>query len=179
MAPPSSDPPVARRGHVIEDATMRLEFLATAAETEGRLHEMRVRYAPNTAFPPAHHHPSQEERFIVEQGRLRFVLNGREHEVTAGEEIVVPARTVHRVRNPGEDPAIAVWQTRPALRTAEFLERATAAQATGDLVGLLATVQRYGDVYRLAVRPRWVTAPAVRALGTVARTLPRGRQRAR
>jgi mannose-6-phosphate isomerase-like protein (cupin superfamily) len=166
----------ARAGQVVEDGTLRLEYTATAAETGGALHEMRARYAPGSAYPPAHLHPAQEERFVVEQGRLLFDVDGRERSVVVGEEIVIPRGAVHRVRNDGTEPAVAIWQTRPALRTGEFLARATEARTTGDLLELAAVVEAHADVYRLAVRPRRLSAGAVRVLAAVARLRARSRR---
>jgi mannose-6-phosphate isomerase-like protein (cupin superfamily) len=170
------------RGQVIEDDTLRLEFTVTAAETAGQLHEMWARYAPESPYPPAHHHPGQRERFIIEEGQLLFDVDGDERLVGPGEEIVIPAGAVHRVRNPGADPAVAVWQTRPALRTGEFLLEVTAAMREGGVLRLAAVVDEYGDVYRLATRPRRVSSGAVRTLAGLSRTAQRirgsGHQRA-
>lgn len=159
------------RGQIIADESLTLEFTATARETGGALHEMRARYAPGSPFPPAHHHPFQEERFRVEEGELVFDIDGVEHVVDAGEEISVPRRAVHRVRNGGAVPAVALWQTRPALRTGEFLERVSRAQEAGNALHLLAVVGEFHDVYQLAVRPRRLTAGAVKLLVPVARRL--------
>ena len=70
--------------------------------------------------PPRHHHPEQDERFVVLEGELTFELDGTPHVVGAGEDIEVPRETVHRVWNSGGTTARATWQVRPALRTAEM-----------------------------------------------------------
>jgi quercetin dioxygenase-like cupin family protein len=159
---------MAHRGQVIDDGTLRLELTATAADTDGRLHEMRARYAPGSPMPPAHLHPAQQERFTVTAGRLRFDIDGATHWVGVGEEIIVPPGAVHQVSNPHEEPAEVIWQTTPALRTGEFLEAVSAARAEGGLLRLLAVVADHDDVYRLAVRPRWLTGALVRVVGGLA-----------
>lgn len=161
------------RGQVLADDSLTLEFTATASDTDGALHEMRARYAPGAPFPPAHHHPGQDEHFRVEAGELVFDVDGKEQVVGAGGDITIPRGAVHRVRNAGTVPAVALWQTRPALRTGEFLERVTQARTAGGVLHLLAVVGEYDDVYRLAVRPRWLTAGAVRLLAPLARTRTR------
>jgi mannose-6-phosphate isomerase-like protein (cupin superfamily) len=161
------------RGQVIEDDTLRLEFTATSADTDGALHEMRARYAPHGGFPPAHLHPHQEERFLIERGRLLFEVDGHLRSVAVGEQIVVPRGAVHRVRNAGDEPAVALWQTRPALRTGEFLTCAVAARDGGGVLRLAAVVDEHRDVYRIAVRPRWLTTRSVRALAAIDRLVGR------
>ena len=140
-------------GTVLDDGALRLEFLVTGASSEGALHEMRAIYAPDSPLAIAHLHPAQDERFEVLEGELLFVVDGDERRVHAAETIHIPRGSVHQVRNPGAVPAIAVWQTRPALRTGEFLVAAAAARAGGDLDALLEVVAAYDDVFVLADQP--------------------------
>jgi mannose-6-phosphate isomerase-like protein (cupin superfamily) len=141
-------------GTVIDDGSLRLEFLVTAATSDGALHEMRATYGPESPLAVAHLHPAQDERFEVLEGELLFVVDGHERRVGAGETIDVGRGSVHQVRNPGSVPAVAIWQTRPALRTGEFLEAAAAARQRGDLDALLGVVAAYADVFVLADQPR-------------------------
>ena len=134
---------------VLDSGTVRLEFTTTTAE----LHEMRATYAPGSPFPPAHQHPAQTERFAVHEGTLLFLVDGVERTVGAGEVIEVSPGAVHQVRNPGELPAVATWQTRPALRTAEFHCAIAAARDSGDVGQLLGVVEEYSDVFVLAAQP--------------------------
>ena len=134
---------------VLDSGTVRLEFTTTTPE----LHEMRATYAPGSPLPPAHLHPAQTERFTVHEGALLFLVDGVESTVGAGEVIEVPPGAVHQVRNPGEVPAVATWQTRPALRSGEFHCAIAAARESGDVGQLLATVEEYADVFVLAPQP--------------------------
>ena len=140
-------------GTVIGDGMLRLEFLVTGASSQGALHEIRATYAPESPLAVAHFHPAQDERFEVLEGELLFVVDGNERRVGAGETLDIPRGSVHQVRNPGTFPAVADWQTRPALRTGEFLEAAAAARATGDLDALLEVVAAYDDVFVLGDQP--------------------------
>lgn len=158
-----------RRGLVLDDGTLRLEFLRTVAETGGELHEMRARYAPNSPWPPAHHHPAQEERFLVREGQLEFRLDGETRRVAAGQEVTVPAGVVHQARNDADVPAVAIWQTRPAGRTAAFYQAIHGAQVHGTLLDVARVVDAYDDVFRLDIRPRRIVRGAVTALACVAR----------
>lgn len=140
-------------GKVYDTAGVRLEVLTTGVESDGALHAMRVTYQPGSPLPPAHLHPAQDERFEVLSGELTFVLDGEERIVGAGEAIDVPRGTVHQVRNAGEVPASATWETRPALRTAEFHDAVHVATAAEDWDGLLATLREHRDVFVLSPDP--------------------------
>ena len=134
---------------VLDSGTVRLEFTTTTPE----LHEMRATYQPGSPLPPAHLHPAQTERFTVHEGALYFLVDGVESTVAAGEVIEVPPGAVHQVRNPGEVPAVATWQTRPALRSADFHCAIAAARESGDVGQLLGVVEEYSDVFVLAPQP--------------------------
>lgn len=140
-------------GEVYDDGTIRLEVVVSAAESDGQLHEMRATYAAGSPLPPAHLHPDQDERFEVHEGALRFLLDDEEHVVEAGHGIDIPRGTVHQVHNPGEVPAVASWQTRPALRTGEFHASLDATRRAEDWDGLLATLRDFPDVFRMVPDP--------------------------
>lgn len=89
---------------------------------EPDLLEMEAAYEGTGPLPPPHHHPSQEERFTVLEGRVRTIIAGEPRIYEAGESFDVPAGTTHQMG--GEGPARIHWEVRPALRTAEFFERA-------------------------------------------------------
>jgi mannose-6-phosphate isomerase-like protein (cupin superfamily) len=140
-------------GAVYDAGPVRLEVTATGADTHGELHEMRATYAPRSPSPPAHHHPAQDERFEVLEGTLTFVVDGVTREVGAGSTIDIPAGAVHQVRNAGDEPAVALWQTRPASRTGEFHAAIHAATVAEDWDELLDVLRRYDDVIRLDPPP--------------------------
>lgn len=139
---------------VFENGAVRLEVTVTAEDSGGELFEMRGVYQPDSPFPPAHLHPDQDERFMVREGALTFVVDGRETVVTAGESIDLPRGSVHQARNAGTVPAIVTWQTRPALRTGDFHREMHRCLAARDWPGLGAALEGYGDVFRLAPAPQ-------------------------
>jgi quercetin dioxygenase-like cupin family protein len=167
------DSVMTQRGLVLDDGTLRLEFVRTVAETAGELHEMLARYAPRSPWPPAHHHPSQDERFLVTEGCLRFRLDGEARRVDAGDELVIPAGVVHQARNDADVPAVAVWQTRPAGRTAAFHCAIHEARTRGTLLDVARVIDAYSDVFRLNIRPRPLVRSAVWTLARVARLVDR------
>jgi mannose-6-phosphate isomerase-like protein (cupin superfamily) len=140
-------------GNVYEGGPVRLEFLRTAAETDGALHEMRATYEAGSPVPPVHLHPAQDERFEVLEGALTFVVDDVEAIVAAGDTIEVPRGAVHQVHNGGGVPAVAIWQTRPALRTGEFHDELHVATAAEDWDRLGAILRGYADVFVMVPDP--------------------------
>ncbi len=84
--------------------------------------KMEGSYSGEGGLPPEHLHPRQDEHFVVLEGAVRAVVQGEERRYVAGEEFDIPARTRHQMA--GDGPARVHWEVRPALRTAEFFERA-------------------------------------------------------
>jgi quercetin dioxygenase-like cupin family protein len=150
---------VANAGDVLENpfTGQDLTFRRTTAETEGELLEVESSWAGGRNEPPEHHHPYQEERFVVLEGELRARVAGAEQTVRAGETLDVPAGTPHTMWNPGPHRARAVWQTRPALKTEAFFEMVwglAQAAKTNDRHGptpdeAAAMMRQYSDEFRL------------------------------
>ncbi len=66
-----------------------------------------LRLAPNAEIAE-HHHPFFDENMILEQGSVTAVLNGTTYELHAGDVVVIPAGTVIRGRNTGNQEARVV-----------------------------------------------------------------------
>jgi mannose-6-phosphate isomerase-like protein (cupin superfamily) len=98
-------------------AQTRTVFRATAASTDGAYVEIEATYPPDSAKPPLHLHPSQEEHFTVLSGRLHTVVDGQERDIGPGEELVVPPGTSHQMWAIADEPTQVLWRTTPALRT--------------------------------------------------------------
>lgn len=113
---------MARIGEVLHDGQEQIEFLATAASTDGKFVQCRSRVAPGRPAPPEHSHPNQEERFTVERGRFGYILGDRRLEAGPGDVIVVPPGTNHTWWNAGTDELSALGEVSPALRFEDFVE---------------------------------------------------------
>ena len=150
--------------------TSRVWYLQTAQSSHGAVHEQRVEYLPGSPFPPDHYHPTQDEDFEVESGRMLFVVDGEERIVEAGGTLHIPRGTPHRARNASTtESAVVRWETRPALRTTTFFS--TAARL-GDGMGLLdAALLAHG--FRDVFRPTGVKRVLVPLIGRVAHLVGR------
>jgi quercetin dioxygenase-like cupin family protein len=72
---------------------------------------------------PTHLHPSQEERFTVLDGRIRFKAGGRTFVVEPDDEtVVVPPGVKHSFKNVGDSEGHIRADVRPALDLQETLE---------------------------------------------------------
>ena len=106
--------------------------------------ELDASYPGDAPLPPAHLHPSQDERFEVLEGAVRVIVDGAERRYAAGEAFDVPAGTPHQMT--GDGPARVRWLVRPALRTAEFFEGLYGGRAGREG---LAFVEDFADEIRL------------------------------
>lgn len=111
-----------KAGDVLDEGAEQIEFLATSEDTNGQFIRCRAKVAPSRPAPPEHSHPTQEERFHVESGRLGYVLGDRRLEAGPGETVVVPPGTNHTFWNAGMDELSVVSEIHPALRFEDFVE---------------------------------------------------------
>jgi quercetin dioxygenase-like cupin family protein len=105
------------------------ERLTVTVDTPELL-EVAAEWSPGAAPPPSHRHPSQDERFTLAEGELTAEVGGTTRVLHAGDVLEIPRGTAHRMWNSGDGPVRATWQTRPALRTAQFWRAMTAARQT-------------------------------------------------
>lgn len=155
-----------------ETATSRVWFLRTADDSDGEVHEQRVEYLPGSPFPPYHFHPSQDERFEVESGRMLFIVDGAEHVLEAGDTLEIEKGTPHKARNPFAESATVRWETRPALRTTEFFDMSNQlGDEMGPLHGAL-LAHEYRDVFRTTGALGAVVLPAAGLARLLGRRLP-------
>ncbi len=155
--------------------TMR--FLLTAADTDGELLRIETVNPPSGIPEPTHVHPHQETSAEVLSGSLRFVVDGSEQRVRAGEKITIPAGAPHHFASDGDVDAVAIQEARPALRLAEFFETYFELARRGELddrgrpsiLRFAALGPQFASEMRL-VQPPWPVQRALFALlGPLAR----------
>lgn len=72
---------------------------------------LQLVYAPGSASVPEgtlHRHKGREWGYVV-SGTLRVEVAGEVADLRAGDSISFPSTAVHRLSNPGDEPAHAVW----------------------------------------------------------------------
>lgn len=94
-------------------------FTATASSTDGDYVEIEATYPPNSAPPPLHLHPSQDETFTVLAGSMQGVCGEEDFTIAVGDVLEVKRGTPHKMWATG-DGAVMRWRTAPALRTGEM-----------------------------------------------------------
>ena len=117
---------MAQAGQVIENPVSgeRITFNKTAADTNGELLSITLELSPDGAVPGLHVHPSQEERFEIVSGRMKFRKGMKTIVAEAGDVVTVEPGTAHKFQNAGDEPVVANVEVRPALRMEELFETA-------------------------------------------------------
>jgi hypothetical protein len=113
-------------------------------------------------------HPAQEERFEVISGTMKFRLGHKKIIAEAGDVVVVPAGSVHKFANAGEEPAHVRVEVRPALKMEQLFETTVALAHEGRCNGkgmpkpldLALFVREYATEVRAPFPP----APVVKAV---------------
>ncbi len=170
-------------GDVIENPVTghRYEVVHSGRDTAGALLEMLAVFPPGVPEPPDHCHPRQEERFELLEGTLELRVAGVRRQLRAGESLVIPAGTRHAMWTTPTTSARARWQTRPALRSADFF--ATAARlaregrlrsnGTPNLWDAALLLRTYRDEFRLGSPPPVLQGVVFGILAAVARLMGR------
>jgi uncharacterized cupin superfamily protein len=127
-------------------------LLATAASTDGAYVEVEATYPPNSAKPPLHLHPAQEEQFTVVSGSLEVISGEESFTVKAGDAFGVPRGTPHQMWAT-EDGAVLLWRTTPALRTDAMFcglwEVARDGDWSPDPMKLFEVISAHGEEFQL------------------------------
>ncbi len=155
---------------------MRIVFGRTAAETGGALLEYDVIGRPRGFPAQGHVHPNQTERHEVVSGALKVTMDGQSRVLGPGESILIPAGTAHRHYAAGGQGGHTRVELRPALRTAELLERLAELDAAGQIgrrgylkpLAAARLVTDFPDEGHAAQPPAGVQRAVARALVAVA-----------
>ena len=140
--------------------------------------EVEALYGPGGDPPPAHLHPSQDERFEVLEGALTDKHGDAQRVLGPGESIDVPRGTPHQMWNADGQPTRVAWRTSPALRTGDWYRTLDRLQREGRVgrngmpgpLAFAAYLTEYRDVFRLHAGPATpVVSGLLRALAPIGR----------
>jgi quercetin dioxygenase-like cupin family protein len=155
----------------------KIEFIRTAADTNGELLEFELELAPDGHVPGAHVHPEQEERFHVLEGTMTFRLGLKKIVAKAGETVIVPRGCVHKFANGGDEPARCRVEVVPALDMEQLFETTVELALEGNTnrkgmpspLHLALFVRRYEREVRAPFPPAPVVNALLAPLAAVAR----------
>lgn len=91
----------------------RYTFIATGADTEGRM-AVAETLVPPEGSPPLHVHEREDETFYVIEGRVTVILDGTEIPLGPGGSAVGPRGVPHTFRVEGPAPARMLVACAPA-----------------------------------------------------------------
>ena len=124
---------MAYSGQILENPVSgeRFVFHLTSGDTGGEVLAFDLEVTPDGHIPGAHLHPTQEERFEVMRGAMKFRKGFRIVEAGPGDTVVVPPGTAHRFANAGPEPAVVRVEVRPALNMEHLYETTVALAREG------------------------------------------------
>jgi mannose-6-phosphate isomerase-like protein (cupin superfamily) len=176
---PNEGADMAYAGQVLDNPISgeRITFRKTASDTDGQLLEFDLELTPEGHVPGKHVHPSQEERFEVLSGTMKFKMGRRTVIAEAGEVVTVPAGVAHRFANGGDEAAHVRVQVRPALEMERLFETAVALAEEGRTTGkgmpkpldLALFVSEFSDEVQGAFPPLWIQRATMAPLAWIAR----------
>ena len=102
------------------DVGLKFIIMKSAADTAGEYVEIEGTMLAHSDGPPIHIHPYQEETYQVVSGTADVFLNGRWHQVHAGESLTVPRGAPHTIKNEHDEDVRAMNWHRPAMRFEDF-----------------------------------------------------------
>src|SRR5215475_8129643 len=100
----------------------RFIFRRTAHDTAGELLIFDMVVEPHGRVPGGHVHPTQQERFEVLSGTMKFRKGLRAVIAGPGDTVVVPPGDFHKFANAGDEPAVVRVTVEPALRMEQLFE---------------------------------------------------------
>lgn len=156
----------------------RLIFRSTADSSNGALFQAELIAQPGPYRVRPHIHTSQEESFVVLEGKFGYEIGERTGVGVPGETLVCPVGVVHSQWNAGDDVLRIYYEHRPALRSAEVffetyfgLSRDGRLSPKGDMSLLqgVVLIQEVKDFLRPSSPPLWIQDALFPALSWLGR----------
>jgi mannose-6-phosphate isomerase-like protein (cupin superfamily) len=145
-------------------------ILTVKSSTKDAL-EVEAVYQPGSP-PPNHWHPAQSEHFEILKGTLRVIYGRADRMLRPGDTVDIPAGMPHQMWNEGEVPTVVSWRTTPPGRTEQWYARIATLNAAGrpGVVDFAVAAREFRDVFQPAIRPRFLSGPAIALLAAIGRT---------
>src|SRR5579859_3664453 len=175
-------------GETIYAPTLRQRLVCrrSTASTAGKLLQIELWLARDSAPIPPHVHPRQEERIEVLAGRLHAVSGGEKNLLGLGDTLVVAPGVAHSLSSAGPEEVGLTMEFRPALGMERFLEalfaldRAGGAGPQGNIsLPRLAVLEPYSAESFLPGIPVLAQQALLRTLAWAGRRRPGAREASR
>jgi quercetin dioxygenase-like cupin family protein len=101
-------------GEILQLGPIRARVLEDGSLTDDRIGAVEITVPPKTAQTPQHMHRMHDETFLVISGALRFTIGDTDHDLHAGDYVVVPTNATHTFSNPFEETAVFFNSFTPA-----------------------------------------------------------------
>ena len=106
-----------------------ITFRAVPANTNGKFALAEIVTATGAGAPPNHH--VEEEWFLVLEGEVEFVIEGKMRRCIAGDFVTIPTDKAHAFTNVGEGPSRMINITSPGDDHVGFFSQAGEALPLG------------------------------------------------
>ena len=100
-----------------------IHFHAFSSETNGKYCIVECKSAPGAGAPP-NHHATEEESFLVLEGRFEFMIEGETRRAEVGDFVRIPTGAVHAFSAIGDSPGRLLIVNAPGRIHDEFFSRA-------------------------------------------------------
>jgi quercetin dioxygenase-like cupin family protein len=101
-------------GELVRAFGTEMLFHLTGKQTGARNAVATTTVPPHSPGPPPHYHEREDEIFVVQEGRMAFLIDGTWQEVPEGSTVFAPKMSVHSLRNVGDAPARVLTTMVPA-----------------------------------------------------------------
>jgi quercetin dioxygenase-like cupin family protein len=101
-------------GEVLQAGPIRIRVLEDGTRTDNRIGAVEITVPPKTSQTPQHLHRMHDETFLVTSGALRFTVGGSNHDLRAGDYVVVPTGAAHTFSNPFDETSVFFNSFTPA-----------------------------------------------------------------
>lgn len=92
----------------------QIEVKLDAIDTEGRFSVMDFTFARGFSSAPGHFHAKHAETFILQEGRMEFMVEGEKRILGPGDLVYIPPNSYHSARTLDDKPARTIFIFDPA-----------------------------------------------------------------
>jgi quercetin dioxygenase-like cupin family protein len=133
---------------LIDLGALKLNFLQSRDETDGRLDLFEMTLAPDGRMPIAHYHESWDEAVYGLEGVSTWRVDGKDIDIAPGQSVFIKRGIVHSFNNRSGVPAKCLCLLSPGALGTQYFKEIGALLAAGapDPAKMKEVMLRYGLV---------------------------------